>query len=55
MIRLHITAEGQTEQSFAKKVLAPHLAERGVFADARCAGKRVGCRLSARGHMGAAA
>ncbi len=36
MIRLHVTAEGQTEQSFAKKVLAPHLAERGVYADARC-------------------
>lgn len=26
MIRLHITAEGQTEQSFARNVLAPHLA-----------------------------
>ena len=36
MIRLHITAEGQTEQSFAKKVLGPHLAERDVYADARC-------------------
>ena len=29
-------AEGQTEQSFAKKVLGPHLAERGVYVDARC-------------------
>ncbi|WPD22893.1 MAG: hypothetical protein SD837_22265 [Candidatus Electrothrix scaldis] len=36
MIRLHITAEGQTEQSFAGKVLAPHLAGFGVFVDARC-------------------
>ena len=36
MIRLHVTAEGQTERSFAKKVLGPHLAERGVYVDARC-------------------
>jgi hypothetical protein len=34
--RLHITAEGQTEQSFARNVLAPHLARFYVFADARC-------------------
>lgn len=31
MIRLHITAEGQTELNFAKKVLAPHLAQFNVF------------------------
>ena len=36
MIRLHVTAEGQTEQAFVKKVLAPHLAKSTVFADARC-------------------
>jgi hypothetical protein len=36
MIRLHITAEGQTEQAFAKAVLAPHLAQFSVFVDARC-------------------
>jgi hypothetical protein len=36
MIRLHITAEGRTEQAFAKTVLAPHLAKFSVFADARC-------------------
>jgi uncharacterized protein YggL (DUF469 family) len=36
MIRLHVTAEGQTEQAFVKKVLAPHLAKSSVFADARC-------------------
>ncbi len=36
MIRLHITAEGQTEQTFAKTVLAPHLAKFDVFADTRC-------------------
>ena len=36
MIRLHVTAEGQTEQSFVKSVLAPYLAVQDVFADARC-------------------
>mgnify|MGYP000908499211 CR=1 FL=1 len=36
MIRLHITAEGQTEQAFAKTVLAPHLAKFDVFVDTRC-------------------
>jgi len=36
MIRLHITAEGQTEQNFVKRILAPHLASFQVFVDARC-------------------
>jgi len=36
MIRLHVTAEGQTEQAFVKKVLAVHLAFQQVYADARC-------------------
>ena len=36
MIRLHVTAEGQTEQAFVKQLLAPHLAEYGVVTDARC-------------------
>ena len=36
MIRLHITAEGQTEQEFARRVLTPHLTTFNVFADARC-------------------
>lgn len=35
MIRLHVTVEGQTEQNFVKTVLAPHLAQSSVFADAR--------------------
>jgi len=35
-IRLHITAEGQTEERFVKEVLAPYLCERLVWADARC-------------------
>ena len=34
-IRLHITAEGQTEERFVKEVLAPYLGEREVWADAR--------------------
>jgi len=36
MIRLHVTAEGQTEQAFVKNVLAPHLGSHGVYADSRC-------------------
>lgn len=36
IVRLHITAEGQTEQAFVKRILAPHLGTFGVFADARC-------------------
>lgn len=35
IIRLHVTAEGQTEQAFVKTVLSPHLAAFNVFADAR--------------------
>lgn len=36
MIRLHITAEGQTEKAFVDRVLAPHLTQFGVYVDARC-------------------
>ena len=36
MIRLHVTAEGQTEKKFVDVLLAPHLAQYGVYADARC-------------------
>ena len=35
-IRLHITAEGTTEERFVKDVLVPYLGERLVWADARC-------------------
>ncbi|MFH1743939.1 MAG: DUF4276 family protein [bacterium] len=35
-LRLHITAEGQTEERFVKAVLAPYLGEKMVLADARC-------------------
>jgi hypothetical protein len=34
-IRLHITTEGQTEEAFVKRILAPHLGAFNVFADAR--------------------
>jgi len=34
-IRLHVTAEGQTEQAFVRDILTPHLATFNVFADAR--------------------
>lgn len=36
MKRLHITAEGQTEESFVNKTLKQHLAQFGVYADVRC-------------------
>lgn len=35
LIRLHVTAEGPTEESFVKRVLTGHLAHVNVFADAR--------------------
>ena len=34
-IRLHVTAEGQTEESFVKNILADHLALSNVISDAR--------------------
>jgi hypothetical protein len=36
MIRLHIVAEGQTEEGFVNNVLKQHLAQFDVFADVRC-------------------
>ena len=36
MKRLHITAEGQTEESFVNRTLKMHLASYGVYADVRC-------------------
>lgn len=35
-IRLHFIVEGQTEETFVTKILAPHLAGRSIWADARC-------------------
>jgi hypothetical protein len=37
VIRLHFVVEGQTEEAFVRDVLAPHLANAGVFCDPRCA------------------
>jgi hypothetical protein len=34
-MRLHVVVEGQTEETFARDVLAPHLANFRVYADAR--------------------
>jgi hypothetical protein len=34
-IRLHVISEGQTEEAFVKRILAPHLGGFNVFADAR--------------------
>ncbi len=36
MIRLHLIGEGQTEETFVRDVLAPHLAAYAVFTDVRC-------------------
>lgn len=36
MRRLHVLAEGQTEEAFVNQVLAPHLAGFDVVADVRC-------------------
>ena len=35
IIRLHVTAEGPTEQAFVKNILSPHLSAFNVFSDAR--------------------
>lgn len=35
-IRLHVTAEGQTEERFVKEILSPYLGERNVWTDVRC-------------------
>jgi hypothetical protein len=34
--RLHFVVEGQTEETYVNRVLKPHLADFGVWADARC-------------------
>lgn len=36
MIRLHFVVEGQTEETFVRDVMSPHLAGFDVFADVRC-------------------
>ena len=36
MSRLNLVVEGQTEEGFVNSLLSPHLADRGVYARARC-------------------
>ena len=36
MVRLHLVVEGQTEETFVRRILAPHLAGFNVVADVRC-------------------
>lgn len=36
MPRLHVLAEGQTEETYTKSVLVPHLAHHRVWVDVRC-------------------
>lgn len=42
MIRLHVIAEGPTEETFIKELLAPHLFEKGVLAGPILVGKNGG-------------
>lgn len=36
MTRVHVIAEGQTEEEFVNLVLVPHFADMGIFLDVRC-------------------
>lgn len=36
MVRLHCVVEGQTEETFVKQILRPHLANQQIMIDARC-------------------
>lgn len=49
MTRLHIIAEGQTEEEFVNTVLVEHLANFDVFADVRCVATK---RTKAKVHRG---
>ncbi len=51
MKRLHITAEGQTEESFVNQTLKRHLADYYVFADVRCVLTGRKCHQVFRGGM----
>ena len=35
MVRIHLIVEGQTEETFVKKVLAPYMSLKNVFMDSR--------------------
>lgn len=49
MMRLHITAEGQTEEAFVNRTLVNHLAQYGVYADVRCV---LTSRMHGKAHRG---
>ena len=50
MARLHILAEGQTEETFVNRVLKPHLANYRVWVDVRClCAKKLRSRSAAGG------
>lgn len=51
MIRLHVVVEGETEEGFISRVLAPHLAERDIYAVVRCVRTSRG-RRGGRGKSG---
>lgn len=48
-MRLIVVVEGQTEEEFVKKVLGPHLDDRGVYTSATIVGKM---NAQKRGHRG---
>ena len=51
MIRVNIVVEGQTEESFVKQVLSPHLGEKNIFVTPRLVLLRRSGRSVARGGM----
>ena len=48
-MRLIVVVEGQTEEAFVKKVLGPHLDDRGIYTSATIVGKM---NAQKRGHRG---
>ncbi len=49
MIRLHVTAEGQTEERFVNRMLIDHLSHYTVFPDVRCVLTSIGFYREYRG------
>ena len=50
MVRLNLLVEGQTEETFVKRVLVPHLAQLGVYATPRLLATR--SKAASRRHKG---
>lgn len=48
-IRLNFIVEGQTEEAFVNTILAPHLADRSIWASARCVMTKRNARAKHRG------